>query len=326
MPAVSIIIPIYNVSLYLENCLNSVLNQTYSNFEVMMVNDGSTDDSPQIAQKFVAKDHRFQLIHQANGGLSAARNTGLKHATGDFIFYLDSDDYLKKDCLEKLVQAQKEYNADVIQANFYYDYPDYLLYGNWLKGKNRIINQEESIILLLEQKEIKNFAWGKLIRSSIAQKHLFPEGKYFEDTLWMYLILKEVKIYVLVAEPLLYYLQRETGISGNFSIRNLDQLELEVERLKALEKDFSYLYPKALKQFNQKVIQHTNLLKYLPIEEQQQYKKTLNDYKTNYQLRTHFAWDYRKEENQYLKLGYKIKNKLISLMLGDDWIKRRKHE
>tara|TARA_B110000240_G_scaffold196821_1_gene250045 strand:- start:293 stop:1297 length:1005 start_codon:yes stop_codon:yes gene_type:complete len=257
MELISIIIPVYNVEKYIEQCLESVCNQTYTNLEIILVNDGSTDNSGLLCDKFATKGARIKLIHKRNGGLSDARNVGTEHAKGDYIFYLDSDDYIKKNCIAVLYDSIQKYNADVVQANFYYDYPDYLLYNNKLKNKVIIYTKEEALTKLIEQQVIKNFAWGKLIRADIAKKHLFPKGKYFEDTLWMYQIIKASKKYVIVSKPMLYYLQRKTSISGSFSIRNIDQLELNAKRLKQIKKqEPSELYFKALKKFNDLILQH----------------------------------------------------------------------
>ena len=114
MVKVSIGIPIYNVSEYLHQCLNSVLSQTFTDFEVILVDDGSTDDSFRIFQEYVSRDKRFKLIHQENKGLAGARNTCLKHMTGDFIAWLDSDDWLENDYLERLVSTQAKTGADIV--------------------------------------------------------------------------------------------------------------------------------------------------------------------------------------------------------------------
>ena len=257
MYLISIIIPIYNVQEFLVKCVHSACSQTYKKIEIILVNDGSTDNSSDICNILAKQDERITVIHQKNGGLSDARNTGTKAANGAYIFYLDSDDYISIQCLESLSKEILKHDAEVAQANFYYDYPDYLLYNNKLKNKVIIYTKEEALTKLIEQQVIKNFAWGKLIRADIAKKHLFPKGKYFEDTLWMYQVIKASKKYVIVSKPMLYYLQRKTSISGSFSIRNIDQLELNAKRLKQIKKqEPSELYFKALKKFNDLILQH----------------------------------------------------------------------
>ena len=120
MMKVSIGVPVYNVEEYLRQCLNSIMEQTFTDFEVIMVDDGSTDNSFSICQEYVAKDNRFKLIHQENKGLAGARNTCLKYMHGEFITWIDSDDKIKPDYLEKLLQVQVETNAQIINCVYYY--------------------------------------------------------------------------------------------------------------------------------------------------------------------------------------------------------------
>lgn len=305
LPLISIIIPIYNVEDYLLNCLESVKSQRYQYLQVILVNDGATDSSAKIAEEFIEGDARFRLIHQKNKGLSGARNTGLKEAKGDFVFYLDSDDVLTNNALELLVNAATKHQADVVQGNFYYDYPDYLLLNNQQKEAIAVYDREEAMWALLEHKTVLNFAWGKLIRRDLAQKHTFPEGKYYEDTFWKYKIIHDAEKYVALKQPVLYYLQRGSAISGVFSIRNLDQLEGEIERLDFVKK----YYPKkfeeqALKLINHKVQHHYALLAGLEYEEQVIYKERLQEIEKLLELKEKFpntTYGFLKNMNKILQ-------------------------
>lgn len=229
VPLISVIIPIYMVEDYLERCINSVITQTYSNIEIILVNDGSKDGCGDICNAFQDRDERINVIHQSNGGLSDARNAGLKKATGDYIFYLDSDDWLKENCIERLVKKALEYDADIVQCNFYYTYPEHLLQDDrgFIKGEHeKLLDSKEALERLIENVEVKNFAWGKLIRSELAKQEHFPKGKLFEDTFWTHRIIAKTKTYLALKEPLLFYLQRDSSISyGKFNKRNLDRLE-----------------------------------------------------------------------------------------------------
>jgi glycosyltransferase involved in cell wall biosynthesis len=314
---VSIIVPIYNVYGYIYQCLESIEKQTYKYLDVIMVNDGATDGSDKIAQTFADKDNRFKLINQKNAGLSVARNTGLNLAKGDFVFYLDSDDYLKQSCIEKLVEIALSKRADVVQTNFYYNYPNHLLFNDKYKNNVQFYSKKEALIKLIEQKEIKNFAWGKLIRADIAKLYLFPRGKYFEDTLWMYQIIKATEKYAISGEPLLYYLQRETSISGGFSMRNCDQLELNSERLKLIkQQESSQVYFKALKIFNDLILQHQSIVSKTSTKlNRTQYQELLNEYIMEFGLKEHFALRHRISNTMVLNLLNSIyqgiKNKFL---------------
>jgi len=286
---VTVIMPVYNVESYLKNSINSVVNQTYKNLQIILVNDGSTDGSSIICNEYAKIDKRITVIHQKNAGLSDARNKGLQKANGDYIFYLDSDDYLELDCIETLFKYSIRENADIVQTNFYYDYPDYLLYNNNLNGKDKVFTREEAMKALLKQVVIKNFAWGKLIRADIAKKHLFPKGKYFEDTLWMYKIINSINTYILAGMPMLYYLQRSSSISGMFSVRNLDQLELHIERLKHIKLEQSKeIYKKAFSDFNKMVLNHVQMCKSLQYHDRVYYEKVLKKYIDEFELRKNF--------------------------------------
>lgn len=316
-PLVSVIIPIYNVEAYLVDSLYSVRNQTYKHFEAILVNDGSTDYSAQIATEFVQDDPHFRLIHQKNKGLSGARNTGLKEAKGDFVFYLDSDDVLTNNALELLVNAATKHQADVVQGNFYYDYPDYLLLNNQQKEAIAVYDREEAMWALLEHKTVLNFAWGKLIRRDLAQKHTFPEGKYYEDTFWKYKIIHDAEKYVALKQPVLYYLQRESAISGAFSIRNLDQLEGEIERLEFVKKHYPKKYEdQALKLLHHKVIHHYNLLQSLNKEDRQVYRNRLKTIEEVLQLKEKFP----KASKGLFKKMNRLAQSVKDHMLGSkDW-------
>ena len=130
MPSLSLIVPIYNVAEYLSTTLNSIVRQTLSHFEVILVDDGSTDGSREIAEDFCQRQPHWQLITQTQQGVSVARNVGTLQAAGDFVAYLDGDDWLCPQTLETLLLAAQQHDADMVQCGFFYAYSDYLLYDN----------------------------------------------------------------------------------------------------------------------------------------------------------------------------------------------------
>lgn len=308
---ISIIIPIYNVEQFISKCLESVMQQTFTDFEVILVNDGSTDKSIEIAKQFAENDARFRIITQDNKGLSGARNTGVKEAKGNYVFYLDSDDYLVPKALELLVKAAEKYQADAIQGNFYYDYPDHLLLNKQQKEKEVVYTRDEAMMALLQHKTVLNFAWGKLIKTKLAKQFLFPEGKFYEDTLWMAQLLHHCNQYVALNIPILYYLQRPSGISGGFSIRNLDQLEGEVDRIHFLQQNYPAGYVhQALQLLNQKVIQHTSLLHFLNEQEQIVYIRKLNEIENEFGLKQLFYLEYNKINQTVKKIKIGVINRI----------------
>lgn len=245
---ISIIIPVYNIALFLEQCLQSVCNQTYSNLQIILVDDGSTDNSGLLCDIWAKKDKRIFVYHKENGGLSDARNYGLSRAFGDYIYYLDGDDWIAPNTLELLMKAAIEKGADFVQGGYYYAYSDYLLQR---KESLEIVpfKREEAMKELLLDGRIKNFAWGNLIRRELALKVPFIKGKYFEDSYWKYQMIELAECYVYHPYPGYYYRQRCEGISGVFSQKNMDLLEGMELRLIYIAEHYPNLYLLALNKY-----------------------------------------------------------------------------
>lgn len=237
MKAISVIIPIFNVQEYLQQCLDSLYEQIDDSVEVILVNDGSTDCSLAICKDYVLRYPETILVDKENGGLSDARNAGIEVATGEYVYYLDSDDWLAPHAIKTLYDFAIENHCEVVQGGFYYAYDDRLLYDNRYK-KPFVIDRNQALLELIKNDYVKNFAWGKLYKADIVKRHLFPKGKFFEDSYWQHLIVHETSQYGIVPTPLYYYRQRQTGISGEFSLRNLDLLWGYEERLKFIQVNY----------------------------------------------------------------------------------------
>ena len=248
MELVSVIIPVYNIRTYLNQCVQSVCAQSYPHLEIILVDDGSTDDSGMMCDELAIKDPRIKVFHKENGGLSDARNYGLLQATGDYIFYLDGDDWITSSAIENLVKTADNYDADFVQGGFYYAYPEYLLYR---KEESSIITftPKEAMKELIRDGRIKNFAWGNLIRKDLALKVPFPKGKYFEDSFWKYQMIELAEKYVYNPCPGYYYRQRSGSISGDFSIKNFDLLQGVEPRLIYIAGHYKDLYLLALNKY-----------------------------------------------------------------------------
>lgn len=212
---ISVIVPVYKVEKYIEKCIQSLLDQTYTNFEALIVDDGSPDQSISIAKKLVGNDPRFIFLEKENGGSSSARNYGLDHMTGNYVYFLDSDDYIAKETFEKCMAIFKE---DIST--------DIVIFGtNWITTSGKIIKQtisninkyydEEDILLINDS--IEHMAWNKIYKKSIFDKVRFSEGIIYEDTDLMYKLIYQKKIYLL-KEYLYFYIQREGSIMSTFDI------------------------------------------------------------------------------------------------------------
>ena len=177
MELISVIVPVYNVEKYLDECVNSILDQTYSNIEILLIDDGSTDNSPNICDFYEKQDNRVRVIHQQNGGLSLARNIGIEKSQGDFIVFVDSDDYISTDMLEVMINEMKKNieSTSILMCNFV----KVDSYGNVIKKNNynlekEIIDKVSAIDRLIVSKDINYIvAWGKLYK-----KEVFDEIRY----------------------------------------------------------------------------------------------------------------------------------------------------
>ena len=239
---ISIILPIYNVQSYLRQCLDSLFGQyDASLMEVILVNDGSTDGSLDICEEYQQRYPEVIIVNKENGGLSDARNSGLAVATGEYCYFLDSDDWLAPNAIKNLYISAVENHCEIVQGGFYYAYDTYLLYDNrWIDEKTKpfVLSKVVAMKELLKQQYVKNFAWGELYKTEIVKKHLFKKGADFEDSFWQHLIIHEVNRYGVVPTPLYYYRQRRSGISGGFSLKNLDLLKGNEERFAFIQQEY----------------------------------------------------------------------------------------
>lgn len=252
MKVVSVIIPVYNVADYLHKCLNSLLEQGCNLLELILINDGSTDDSLSICYEFQKQYPDTIIVDKKNGGLSDARNEGVKLASCDYIYFLDSDDWLAPDAILKLYNFAIQANCEIVQGGVYYAYDTYLEYDNrWVDDSlvSFTLNRSQAMKELVKNSYIGNFAWGKIYKTSIVKQYLFKVGVYFEDAYWQYLIINEANNYGVIIEPLYFYRQRNTSISGCFSLKNLDLLKGYEERLDFIKNNYSAFLPDAANSF-----------------------------------------------------------------------------
>lgn len=288
MPSkVSIVVPIYKVEKYLRRCVDSIINQTYRNLEIILVDDGSPDKCGQIIDEYKEKDSRIISLHKKNGGLSDARNYGMKYVTGEYIFFLDSDDYIKSETIETLINLSLKYQADIVQGGFYYKYENYLLYDDRYYKEDSdpiILDNKELMYELIVNERVKNFAWGKLYKTDLIKDLLFEKGVLFEDVFWAHNVMSRVKKYVICHKPLTYYVQREDSIVANYSVRNLDIIKGMKVRHKFIEENYSEFINESYTLLLKTMLMHYNLLmKNKSKDSDKKYRKEIEEYIiTNY--------------------------------------------
>ena len=231
MPLISVIIPVYNVEKYLRKCVDSVIDQTYKNLEIILVDDGSTDNSGAICDEYIKKDKRIQVIHQKNRGLSAARNTGIKIAKGEYFSFIDSDDWVDVKFIETLCNLAKKYKVPLCVVGEYIMFPTDTRRGYMLSnGKDLEIIKAEKDCFSEQQALHTVFAdYGykvinKLFSAEIFKQVLFPEGLFYEDIWILFKIVQRINKIVVCDTPLYYYnRQNENSVSrGKFNIHMLD--------------------------------------------------------------------------------------------------------
>lgn len=262
-PKVSVVVPIYKVEKYIIRCVDSILNQTYTNIEIILVDDGSPDKCGKIADEYAQKDTRIKVVHKQNGGLSDARNYGMQYVKGEFTLFVDSDDWLAKQMIEVMVNKSLEIKADIVQTAFYYAYEDQLLFDDRYYSEDMpdvILDNKSLMEELLMDERVKNFAWGKLYKTDIIRDIPFRKGVLFEDVFWTYKVMQRVNTYVLLNEPLCYYYQRNDSIIATYTLRNLDIIKGLKERHCFIEQYYSHLTDNSYKLILKTSLIHYRLL------------------------------------------------------------------
>lgn len=241
---ISVIVPVYNVEEYLNDCIESILRQTCDDFELILVDDGSTDSSGLICDSY-SENKKIKIIHQRNQGLSAARNTGLQHAEGDYICFIDSDDWVENIYLEQFIQLINNYGADIAVCEFNIVSDNEKAKVN-VNAKISITDKEDSIRLLIQHQE-KCSACAKMFRKHILDNFEFPVGRLYEDLFVMHhIFLQTNKIVWNSAKNYHYRMRNNSIIHQSFNLRLLDK----VSALKKRYDDLSELtwLPETLKE------------------------------------------------------------------------------
>lgn len=240
---ISIVIPVYNVEQYIGKCIESVQNQTYKNLQIILVDDGSTDNSGHICDDYAMKDKRILCLHKPNGGLSDARNYALDKVKGNYIAFIDSDDYVSRYYIERLYQNILDTQADVSIANFMRVRSTDQITDILKTDRNlRIFNREESFYALYEDDLKYQFttAWGKLYKTNIFDNIQYPKGRNYEDTSIAHLIYDNVSKVVYEDVNLYYYLVRDSSITKSEQYIRDDIILAVKDRMDFFDKKLSY--------------------------------------------------------------------------------------
>ena len=228
---VSVIVPIYRVEQYLDRCVSSIVNQTYKNIEIILVNDGSPDNCPKICDEWAKKDKRIKVIHKQNGGLSDARNSGLDKATGKYVLFVDSDDYIENNMVEELLNSLNKEDADIAICNYYIENDIEKHVANNLLMEKFVCSGNEKYKMNFDEKySIQSIvAWNKLYKIELFNGIRYPKGKIHEDEYIICDILEKANKIVYNLKPLYHYIQRDNSITSCFKFNRFD-IEYALDR------------------------------------------------------------------------------------------------
>ena len=285
---ISVIVPVYEVEPFLDHCVQSIVDQTYKNLEIILVDDGSPDNCPVICDAWAEKDSRIKVIHKENGGLSDARNWGLQAATGELISFVDSDDRIGPEFYERLAKALEEDNSDIAACTVEMVWEDNIASNQILTIQtNRVLTRNEAQKALLEETLLKQPVWYKLYRRKTIQDIIFEVGKYHEDVYWSYQIVGNARRVSVIDYIGYYYFQRPGSIMGEeYSLRRLDAIDAYERRYRYLAEFFPNLEREARLLIIESCIYHGQMvLKYLSGKEQKQALDYLNEVKNRYPIK-----------------------------------------
>ena len=239
---ISIIIPVYNVEKYLKQCLNSIINQTYNNLEIILIDDGSTDNSGNICDYYSKIDNRIYVIHKENEGQSIARNLGIKLAKGEYIGFLDSDDWIEEDMYSFLFENIEKHKADIISCSLFFEY----------QSKTIVPRKENDNIIIFDKNNknnlVRNFllhkiydgaVWNKLYKRKLFNNIIFPINQYYEDNFIVFDLLNAAKKIILTNKVFYHYRQHDNSTTKSFSPKKyIDDMKAIKHNIKVIKKNY----------------------------------------------------------------------------------------
>lgn len=274
---VSVIIPVYNVEMYLRRCVDSVINQTYTNLEIILVDDGSPDLCPQICDEYLKTDSRIKVIHQKNQGLSAARNAGTAISKGAYLMYVDSDDFISRKMVESLLQAVSKENADLSFCECVEFYSGMSVPEYEDSSENIDIMDNYKALDYLLKFPYARTAWGKLYHRRLIPLLNYPKGKYAEDMFVIHKVFGNANKIVLLKKQLYFYNQEGNSLTRSvFNYKKLDYMDAAKEWLEFIKIRYPNLEKNAFAFYISSMI---NICTHLVADSQQLSKQYFNIYK-----------------------------------------------
>lgn len=243
-PLISVIVPIYNIEKYIERCIVSIICQTYQNLEIILVDDGSTDRSGQICDGYAERDVRIKVIHKENGGLSDARNVALDVAQGEWITFVDGDDFLAGTAIESMYRTAEISAAQIVCCLYKLAYEGQETFFNedYVENEISVYSQEEALDKMLRQSEFNNSAWAKLYKTELFNGIRFPKGKLYEDTGTTYkLFALSGRVAFIRIEGYCYFMRSGSIQNSKFTKKKMVELKFAKEQKEYLDARFPEL-------------------------------------------------------------------------------------
>jgi len=245
---ISIIVPVYNIGKYLNKCVTSIVNQTYKKLEIILIDDGSTDNSGKICDEWKEKDNRIKVIHKENGGPSKARNYGIEVATGNYLFFVDGDDYIEQDMIEILYKNMIETGAQIVSGGYFkeYFYSETVEYAK----ENYIMTPKEAYERMLTRNDFGNEIWDRLYKKELFEDLRFELNKIPEDVGMTFKILDKANKISHIDKPVYHYIQRQGSVEHKkYEIAQTGAVDFSEELIKLMEKKYPNLVGYAEKFF-----------------------------------------------------------------------------
>ena len=285
-PLISVIVPIYNVEKYLARCVDSIVNQTYKNLEIILVDDGSPDRCPQMCDDYAEKDSRIKVVHKKNGGLSDARNAGMAVATGEYISFIDSDDYVSDDFFECLLDVMNKENSDIAECSVVKFYEDNRFdeFSDDLSVKT--YDTQDAMSALIAENPFHQHVWNKLYKIELVKDIPYAVGKLNEDEFWTYRVFGRANKVARINKTMYYYFQRSSSIMGvGYNIRRLDALEGKANRQKYIENNFPELSTQAkIDLYGSCMFAYQSVLKFMSGADKKKALELIRKYRKMYNL------------------------------------------
>ena len=255
-PLVSIIVPVYKVEKYLKQCINSLVLQTYKNMEILLVDDGSPDSCGAICDEYAEKDSRIRAIHQANQGQAAARNHAARMAKGEYIVFVDSDDFVEPDCLEYLLALQKKYGTDMAIGGFGYFYEGGTPPIRQSDDKDESMDACKALIRMNYNQGCGATPWAKLYKKELILNHPFPEGQIYEDLAVLYQIVGDCSLVAIGNRKIYYWVQRVgSTMRMEFDERQMAAMDAAAAQIEYVKTRYPQALPSALYRHTAKAVE-----------------------------------------------------------------------